>query len=115
MLKNFLYFLAFILLLSSCYFAYDWHTSEPENKETFPALLSIIGSLIMIIIGWLNDQKTSKKDNVSVNNVEAGALVDVDPKDNTNYTLDKITGAKTRVIIRGKNTPKNDPETDNPS
>lgn len=110
-----LYFIAFVFLLSSCYFGYDWYISEPENKEPLPALLSFFSSLILLIIGWLNDQENSEKDNITVKNVDDGALVDLNPKDNTNYNLNTIKGANTRVIIKGKNTLKNDTETNNPS
>ena len=62
-MKSILYFIVAILLLLSCYFGYHWFISEPENQEPLPALLSFFSSLIMLMVGWLNDRKMSEKNN----------------------------------------------------
>lgn len=118
MFKNLLYTLAVILLLLTCYFGYDWYISDPTNKEPLPALLSFGSSLIALIIAWMQDSNASDKDNVTFDNIREDPLVDLDPKDNTNYKFKNIRGKNTRILVgKGKESLKFTPpdQPDNPN
>ncbi|MFK8058018.1 MAG: hypothetical protein AB8F78_17960 [Saprospiraceae bacterium] len=112
MLKTVLYFIAVVLLMMSCYFGFYWYISEPNNKEPLPALFSFLSSLITLIIGWKIDQKSSTN-NVKVEKTKGKSIVDIDPKDNTNYNVVNTKKGSRVFIGKGRKSLKGNSDQNN--
>ena len=55
LMKNIIYFLAFIIALLAIGLLFQWYKAEPDNREPLPALLSAVSSLLLLIIAWRMD------------------------------------------------------------
>lgn len=96
-MKNIYYAIALLLLVASAYFCYQWLIAEPSNKEPLPALLSVLGTIIITFVGW----KYNEKSKILVKNVR-DSLVDIDGVSNTDISVSDIEDKSKILMNKGE-------------